>query len=96
MIDPVIDALTTPTSPCDNAINAMINSAALPNVAFNRPADARPCTRSKMFRGASHPAGEWNDGDPCDNKKDGVVPPGGNPPDRECDRYRNQEIVERL
>lgn len=37
MIDPVIDALTTLVRPRDNAIIAMINSAALPNVAFNNP-----------------------------------------------------------
>ena len=55
-VDPVIDALTTPTSPCDNAIKAMINSAALPtwrSAARRCPA----CTRAEMFRGPTHPAG---------------------------------------
>src|ERR1700747_2482555 len=37
MIEPVIDAFTTPVSPFESAISAMINSAALPKVAFNNP-----------------------------------------------------------
>ena len=58
MIDPVIDALTTPTNPCDNASNAMINSAALPNVAFNRPpmpgpARAPRCSVARPIQPAS-------------------------------------------
>ena len=43
MIEPVIDALTTPSNPLDNANSAMINSAALPNVAFSKP--PIPCPR---------------------------------------------------
>ena len=42
MIEPVIDALTTPVRPLDNAIMAIINSAALPKVAFNNPPTPAP------------------------------------------------------
>src|SRR5437867_887992 len=37
MIEPVIDALTTSTSPPERATRAMISSVAFPNVAFSRP-----------------------------------------------------------
>ena len=37
MIEPVIDALTTPTRPLDRATRAIISSVAFPNVAFRRP-----------------------------------------------------------
>jgi len=37
MIEPVMEALTTPINPLDKAISAMINSAALPNVALSSP-----------------------------------------------------------
>src|ERR1041384_5166432 len=37
MIEPVIEALTTPVSPFERAMPAMISSAAFPNVAFNNP-----------------------------------------------------------
>ena len=42
MIEPVIDALTTPVRPFESAITAMINSAALPNVAFSSPPTPSP------------------------------------------------------
>ena len=42
MIEPVIDALTTPVSPFESAIPAMINSAAFPKVAFNNPPRPSP------------------------------------------------------
>ena len=41
MIEPVIEALTTPINPLDKAISAMINSAALPKVALSSP--PMPC-----------------------------------------------------
>jgi hypothetical protein len=37
MIEPAMEAFTTPVRPLERAINAMINSAALPKVAFNNP-----------------------------------------------------------
>src|SRR2546426_5083565 len=37
MIEPVIDAFTTPTRPLDRATRAMSSSVAFPNVAFRRP-----------------------------------------------------------
>ena len=37
MIEPVMEALTTPVNPLDKAISAMINSAALPKVALSSP-----------------------------------------------------------
>ena len=37
IIEPVIEALTTPSKPFESANKAIINSAALPNVAFNKP-----------------------------------------------------------
>jgi len=37
MIEPVIDAFTTLVKFFESAISAMINSAALPKVAFNNP-----------------------------------------------------------
>lgn len=42
-MEPVMDALTTPVKPFDNANSAMISSAALPNVAFRSP--PIPCPR---------------------------------------------------
>ena len=50
MIEPVSDALTTEYSPCRNAMVAMISSAALPNVAFNRPPIPSPvwCANSSV------------------------------------------------
>ena len=42
MIDPAIDALTTPVRPLLNATRAMINSAALPKVAFRKPPTPAP------------------------------------------------------
>ena len=37
MIEPVIEALTTPSRPFERAKRAMMSSAALPKVAFSRP-----------------------------------------------------------
>ena len=37
MIEPVMEALTTPVSPLESAIRPMINSAALPKVALSSP-----------------------------------------------------------
>jgi hypothetical protein len=37
MTEPVIEALTTSTSPARRAKSAMISSVALPNVALSRP-----------------------------------------------------------
>jgi len=37
MIEPVIEAFTSPGNPFCSAMVPMISSAALPNVAFNRP-----------------------------------------------------------
>src|SRR4029450_2466255 len=42
IIEPAIDALTTPLRPFESAITAMISSAALPNVAFNNPPAPSP------------------------------------------------------
>ena len=46
MIEPVIEALTTPVSPFDNAKTAMINSAALPKVAFNNAPTPSPSPKA--------------------------------------------------
>src|SRR2546423_10984826 len=42
MIEPVIEAFTTPVRPLESAMPAMISSAALPKVAFNNPPSASP------------------------------------------------------
>ncbi len=44
MMDPVIVALTTLTSPAFNAIKAIISSVALPNVALSNPPNVGPAT----------------------------------------------------
>ena len=69
MIDPVIDALTTPTSPCDNAISAMINSAALPNVAFSRPPMPGPARAPRCSVARPIQPAQWNDGEPGDEER---------------------------
>jgi hypothetical protein len=47
MIEPVIDALTTSKRPARIATRAMINSAALPKVAFSRPPTPSPALAAK-------------------------------------------------
>src|SRR5437773_9877593 len=47
IIEPVIEALTTLLSPFESATTAMINSAALPNVAFNNPPAPSPMRAAK-------------------------------------------------
>src|SRR6267143_4525295 len=42
MIEPAIDALTTPLRPFESAITAMMSSAAFPNVAFSNPPAPSP------------------------------------------------------
>src|SRR5437868_9102116 len=42
IIEPAIDALTTPLRPFESAITAMMSSAAFPNVAFNNPPAPSP------------------------------------------------------
>src|SRR5438309_11252165 len=42
IIEPAIDALTTPLRPFESAMTAMISSAAFPNVAFNNPPAPSP------------------------------------------------------
>src|SRR5215471_18464288 len=49
MIEPVIDAFTTPVNPFESAISAIISSAALPKVAFNNP----PTPWPKCFASSS-------------------------------------------
>src|SRR5258708_30362809 len=57
MIEPVIDAFTTPVSPFESAISAMINSAALPKVAFNNPPIPWPkCSASSSVARPIQPA----------------------------------------
>src|SRR6516162_9795695 len=57
MIEPVIDAFTTPVSPFERAISAMINSAALPKVAFNNPPTPWPrCSASSSVARPIQPA----------------------------------------
>ncbi len=57
MIEPVIDAFTTPVSPFESAISAMINSAALPKVAFNNPPTPWPkCSASSSVARPIQPA----------------------------------------
>src|SRR5215470_15577346 len=57
MIEPVIDAFTTPISPFESAISAMINSAALPKVAFNNPPTPWPrCSASSSVARPIQPA----------------------------------------
>src|SRR5215831_12144041 len=57
MIEPVIDAFTTPVSPFESAISAIINSAALPNVAFNNPPTPWPrCSASSSVARPIQPA----------------------------------------
>src|SRR5215472_12399796 len=57
MIEPVIDALTTPVSPFESATSAMINSAALPKVAFNKPPTPWPrCSASSSVARPIQPA----------------------------------------
>src|SRR5271165_7277094 len=57
MIEPVIDAFTTPASPFESAIMAMINSAALPKVAFNNPPTPWPrCSASSSVARPIQPA----------------------------------------
>src|ERR1700722_2503320 len=57
MMDPVIDAFTTPVNPLESAISAMINSAALPKVAFNNPPTPWPrCSASSSVARPIQPA----------------------------------------
>ena len=57
MIEPVIDAFTTPVKPLERAISAMINSAALPKVAFNNPPTPWPrCSASSSVARPIQPA----------------------------------------
>ena len=57
MIEPVIDAFTTAVSPLERAISAMINSAALPKVAFNNPPTPWPrCSASSSVARPIQPA----------------------------------------
>src|ERR1700751_6122415 len=57
MIEPVIDAFTTPVSPLESAISAVINSAALPKVAFNNPPTPWPrCSASSSVARPIQPA----------------------------------------
>src|ERR1700746_829048 len=57
MIEPVIDAFTTPVNPLESAISAMINSAALPKVAFNNPPTPWPrCSASSSVARPIQPA----------------------------------------
>src|SRR6516225_8227377 len=57
MIEPVIDAFTTPVSPLESAIRAIINSAAFPKVAFNNPPIPWPrCSASSSVARPIQPA----------------------------------------
>ena len=57
MIEPVIDAFTTPVKPFESANSAMINSAALPKVAFNNPPTPWPrCSASSSVARPIQPA----------------------------------------
>ncbi len=57
MIDPVMDAFTTSCSPARSAITAMINSAALPNVALSNPPIPGPrCSVIHSVDRPIHPA----------------------------------------
>src|ERR1700751_684203 len=57
MIEPVMDAFTTPVSTFESAISAMINSAALPKGAFNNPPIPWPrCSASSSVARPIQPA----------------------------------------
>src|SRR5215471_7353754 len=57
MIEPVIDAFTTSVSPFESATSAIINSAALPKVAFNNPPTPWPrCSASSSVARPIQPA----------------------------------------
>src|SRR6266513_2285692 len=66
IIEPAIDALTTPLSPFASAITAMISSAAFPNVAFNNPPAPSPGR-------AAHPSRQRNNADGRANEKRGGI-----------------------
>ena len=55
MIEPVIEALTTPSKPLASANRAMISSAALPKVA--------------LLGGSSHPGRQWDDRETRDDEQ---------------------------
>ena len=83
MIDPVIEALTTPVKPLFNATSAMINSAAFPKVALRKPPTPAPerdasCSVARPIQPARGTIAIASD-----DKKHSIVSPRWNAADRE-------------
>ena len=92
IIDPVMDAFTTPVRPFDNAIMAIINSAALPKVAFNNPPTPAP-TRAASDSVARPIQG--NDAKARADEDGRRINGAGPESKRNRDRDKNHEPIER-
>ena len=63
MMDPVMEALTSSSSPARTAAMVMMSSAALPRVALSSAPSARVGVSSQVFGGLADVGGQRNDPD---------------------------------